>query len=125
MTVVLDAGALIALDRGDRGVAADLVVARRQGADVVTIGPVIGQVWRDGARQVGLARAVATVEVLPVGAAEGRAAGELLGRSGTADVVDALLALAVRPGDQVITSDSDDLRRLLLAAGVRARVVPV
>lgn len=38
---------------------------------------------------------------------------------------DALLALVVRPGDQVLTSDPDDLTSLIGARGVIARLVRV
>jgi hypothetical protein len=37
------------------------------------------------------------------------AASELLAATGTADVVDALLAVLAVPGDQLLTSDPDDL----------------
>jgi len=50
-----------------------------------------------------------------------RRAGELLGRSHTTDVLDALVALAAadRPGHEVLTSDPDDIHHLLQALGVR------
>ena len=45
------------------------------------------------------------IDVRPAGMTEARAAGELVGRAGTSDVVDALLALMALPGDQVLSSD--------------------
>jgi hypothetical protein len=45
--------------------------------------------------------------------------------SGGSDVVDALVALATRPGDQVLTSDPDDLTALLDASKVRATIVRI
>ncbi len=54
-----------------------------------------------------------------------KAAGELLAVSGTADVVDALLAGLATSGDQVLTSDPEDLAALLEARGVVATVVPI
>ncbi len=47
----------------------------------------------------------------------GRRVGELLARSGTADVVDAHRAWLVGAGDTVLTSDGPDIRRLLAARG--------
>lgn len=125
MRLVLDAGALIALDRADRRAAALVALGRRAGAELVTVAPVAGQAWRDGARQARLARVLDMTQVLAVDLLEAQAAGLLLGRAGTADVVDALLALAVRPGDQVLTSDPDDLGRLVRERRVPADVVLV
>jgi len=44
---------------------------------------------------------------------------------GNSDVLDALLAALVLPGDQVLTSHSDDLKTLLSARLVAADVVTV
>ena len=51
-----------------------------------------------------------------------RRCGLLLAGSATSDVVDAALALLVRRGDTVLTSDPQDIGRLLEATGVEARV---
>ena len=58
----------------------------------------------------------------------GGAAGELLGRADRSGVVDALVASPALPGDQVLTSDLEDLTDLIHAstrAGSRVRVVAV
>ena len=123
MRLVLDAGALIAIDRNDRRVAGLVALGRRAGADLVTVAPVVGQAWRDGARQARLARALPMIDVLDVDRASAQAAGEVLRDSGGSDVIDALVALATRPGDQVLTSDPGDLGALLEARGVNATVV--
>ena len=125
MRLVLDAGALIAIDRGNRRVAALIELGRRADAELVTSAPVVGQVWRDGARQARLARALPTITVEAVDLEACQRAGELLAAAGTADVVDALVALLARPGDQVLSSDPDDLTRLLDAQQVGARCVQV
>lgn len=125
MNLVLDAGALIALERRERKVAGLIELARRADAGLVTTAPVLGQVWRDGGRQVGLARLMPLLDVRAAGIAEARAAGRLLGRSDTSDVVDALLALVAVPGDQILTSDPDDLRRLAESREIPVTVVGV
>lgn len=125
MRLVLDAGALIAIDRDDRRIAGLIALGRRAGADLVTVAPVVGQVWRDGGRQARLARALPMVDVLDVDLASAQAAGEVLRESGGSDVVDALVALAARPGDQVLTSDPEDVAELLGARRVKATVVCV
>ncbi|MFC7625777.1 hypothetical protein [Microlunatus sp. GCM10028923] len=116
MNLVLDAGALIAVDRADRRIAGLILLGRRAGADVITTAPVVGQVWRHGSRQVRLAQFLARVDVREVGLDDAKAAGALLGRAGSSDVVDALVAMLTRPGDQLLTSEPDDLARL---TGVR------
>lgn len=113
MTLVLDAGALIAHERGARRVAHVLRAAERHGRDVRIPSVVIAQAWRDGRRQVLLARLLAGSIIDPVDDELARRAGELLGRTGTTDAIDAIVAcVAAREGATIITSDPDDLQRL-------------
>lgn len=123
MKVVLDAGALIGIDRDDRRVAGLIELARRAGADLVTVAPAVAQAWRGGSRQARLARWLPMVEVRVTELADAKAAGELLAASATSDAVDALVALAALPGDQVLTGDPGDLGVLL--ANRRVTVVTV
>jgi predicted nucleic acid-binding protein len=125
MRVILDAGALIAIDRGDREVASLLELARRAGSDLVTSAPVVGQVWRDGSRQVALVRALRMVDVQEVNQSDAQKAGELLRHTGGSDIVDALVALLVRSGDQIFTSDQHDIDELLVARNVKAFAVAI
>jgi predicted nucleic acid-binding protein len=122
---VLDSGALIGIDRDDRRLAALIALGRRAGAELVTVSPVVGQAWRDGARQARLARALAMIDVLSVDLGAAQEAGELLRETGGSDVVDALVALVARPGDQVLTSDPTDITELLDTRHVQATVVMV
>jgi|HubBroStandDraft_1064217.scaffolds.fasta_scaffold10229_2 hypothetical protein len=48
MKAVLDAGALVAVDRRDRMIGARLQVLQQQGTPVRVSSGVVGQVWRDG-----------------------------------------------------------------------------
>jgi hypothetical protein len=125
MKAVLDAGALIAIDRRDRVVGAQLRVLQRQGAPLRASAAVVGQVWRDGRNQANLARVLAGIGIEPLGKDDGQRIGELLGRAGSADVVDAHVALLVAAADVVLTSDPADIRALLRARGVLARVQTV
>ena len=111
----LDAGALIALDRGQSRVEhlLDRVIA--VGGAVENPTPVIAQVWRDGSRQARLARLLGASDVVLVGldAEMARAVGVLCGSVGVADVVDGHVALHARRRDlAVLTSDPDDIARL-------------
>ena len=113
MNLALDAGALIGIDRDDRRTAVLIELGRRSGAGLVTTAPVVGQVCRGSARQARLARLLAMIDVRAAHLAEARAAGELMAATGTADVVDALLVLLALPGDQLLTSDPNDVRALV------------
>ena len=125
MTLLLDAGALIAIDRADRATWTRLKAALAAGQAPVTHGGIVGQVWRDGARQARLAGALAGVEVRALDESLGRAAGLLLARSGSADVVDAALAALAEDGDDVLTSDPRDLTALLEATGRHVEILTV
>ncbi|MGO9788861.1 MAG: hypothetical protein ACLP8S_04830 [Solirubrobacteraceae bacterium] len=90
-------------------------LAAEHGAAVHVPAGVIGQVWRDGSRQARLARLVKSglLDVRDLDLDEARAAGSLCGIAGTADVMDASVALLARRfGATVVTSDPDDIRRL-------------
>ena len=114
-SVTMDAGALIALDRGSlRMIALLRLIAERRVRVHVPAG-VLGQAWRDGARQAVLARFVRSeqVELRELDGAMARACGELCAATGTADVLDASVVITARErGDAIVTSDVDDLRRL-------------
>ena len=126
MTVVLDAGGLLALERRDREVIARLKLEMLASRPPVTHGGVVGQVWRGGTgRQVSLARSLGAVEVRPLDGALGRRAGVLLGLSRQSDVVDAALVLLAGDGDEILTSDPSDLRALARAAGLHVDLVPL
>lgn len=61
MSLVLDAGALVALERNDRPMWVRLKAALVDGTEVTSHGGVIGQVWRSGGpRQALLARSRAS-----------------------------------------------------------------
>ena len=114
-TVVLDAGALIAFEKGDSRMRALIRAALDAGVRIAIPAGPLGQVWRGSARQAPLRALVkgptTVVPVLDQILAE--AAGVLCGRSGTSDVIDASIVLvARRERAVVVTSDVEDLRRL-------------
>jgi hypothetical protein len=113
--MLLDAGALIALDRNERPMWQRLTIARRRGLDLVTHAGVLGQVWRR-ARQARLAQAVGAIDVKPLDADLGKRAGILLAATRTNDVIDAALVLLSRDGDRLYTGDTADFLRLAAAA---------
>lgn len=125
MTAVLDAGALVAIDRRDRRVGALLRILQRAGVPVRTSAGVVAQVWRDGRKQANLARVLAGVAVLAIDETSSRRIGELLAATGTADLVDAHVALLCTSGDHVLTSDRGDIDALVRARTVETLLVEV
>lgn len=123
MTLVLGSGALIALDRDERAMWVRLKAAHADGEPPVTHAGVLGQVWRGGARQARLARALRGIDLRPLDPPLGRAAGELLAATGVSDVVDAAVVLLSADGDEIVTSDVEDLERLARMAGRHVELV--
>lgn len=115
MTLVLDTGALIAVERAQRSALAVIEAARRQEREVVVPAGVVAQAWRGGPRQAVLARFLGArgVAVEALTEASARATGVVCGLAGTADVVDAsVVVTARRHGATVLTSDRADLEVL-------------
>lgn len=121
--LVLDAEALIAVDRGDRKMQRKIQDALSIGEPVRTNANAVAQVWRNGAKQARLAKALRLATIEPVTPQDGYRAGELLGATRTKDVVDATVALLAESGDAVYTSDPGDLRLLMETAGIKAVVI--
>ena len=114
-TLTLDAGALIALGRGDGRMIALLQRLVARGGRFHVPAGAAARAWRDGSRQALLARFLRSdhVEVTPLDAELARACGELCAVTRTTDIIDASVVLTARQhGDTILTSDVDDLRRL-------------
>ncbi len=113
--VTLDAGALIALDRGDRRMIALIEQVLDSGGGFHVPAGALGQAWRNGARQATLARFVrgTEVQVVPLDEPLSRACGELLAATRTSDVIDASVVIVARknPG-LIVTSDAAHLALL-------------
>ena len=123
---MLDAGAFVAVERGDREVVALIKRERVAGRVPVSHGGVAAQVWRGGTgRQVPVARLLAGVDIAGLDDGLGRRAGMLRARSGQADAIDAAVVCLAADGDDILTSDPGDLQTLAQAAGVHVELIPV
>lgn len=114
--LTLDAGALIALERGDERVRALLqrVVVDPEAVLHIPAGA-LAQVFRDPRRQTRLARLLKHdhTSVLPLDDATARVVGLLLGLRRCSDAIDASVVVCARRHKQgVVTGDPEDLRRL-------------
>lgn len=123
--VIYDAGVLVAADRNTRSVWAEHRVRLEAGVVPVVPAPVVAQVSRSPA-QAQLRRLLQGCEVVNLTEERARAAGQLLGRTSSRDVVDAVVAAtAAELRADVVTGDRADIRRLLDAAGASGRIVDV
>jgi hypothetical protein len=113
--VTLDAGALIAIERGDGRMIALLQEIVKRSAKVRVPAGVVGQAWREPSTQVRLARFLRSreVDIVALDGARARACGELCAVTATSDVIDASVVITARAHrDTIVTSDVGDLRRL-------------
>jgi predicted nucleic acid-binding protein len=112
----LDAGALIAADRGDVRFW-DFSRKLEDRFEVITVPTAVLTQVRRGARNANLARALKGCELEHLDPELALAAGMLCGQAGTDDAVDAIVvASAARRGDHIVTTDPEDLRALADAA---------
>ena len=126
MSLILDAGALVAVEKADRQTIALIKQELIAGRVPRTHGGIVGQVWRGGSgRQANLARLLPALEIAGLDDALGRRAGTLLGRARMTDVIDAALVLLASDGDFILTSDPNDLVLLAASAGLHVDIVPV
>ena len=120
MTIVYDAGALIAAERSDRAVWADHRARLEVGLLPLTTAPVVAQVSRSG-RQAQLRRFLRGCDIVPFRDDEAHEIGALAGKAGSSDVVDVhVVTVAHRHRLGVLTTDENDLKPI--AEAVRPRV---
>jgi predicted nucleic acid-binding protein len=106
----LDAGALIAVERGDDRIMRLLKRALDEGLDVRVPVAVVGQVWRGGPKQARLARLLRSVEIEGLTLELMQRVGVRIGECGHPDVIDVTVALCAEDhGQAVVTSDPDDI----------------
>lgn len=113
--ITFDAGGLIALDRNDRRAIVLAARAAEAGAQITVPATALARAIRDPGRQVRLARLIRqpTTDVVPLDRVDATNVGRLLATTATADIADAhVVVCARRSGQQVLTSDPDDLQRL-------------
>lgn len=122
MSIVYDAGVLVAADRNDRRTWADHRARLELGVVPTATAPVVAQVSRSPV-QAQLRRLLRGCEVVPFSADTAHEVGLLLAKAGLSDVVDAHVVVVASQGrSMVLTSDPSDLRKL---SGALATPVPV
>jgi predicted nucleic acid-binding protein len=121
--LTLDAGALIAYERGEFEIRRILKAAFRRGVTTTIPAVVLAEVWRGDAKDAAVARLLKWCRIEPLDESRARAAGALRRSTSSAGAIDACVAVGVRErGDVIATSDPDDMRRLL---GSRVAILQV
>jgi predicted nucleic acid-binding protein len=123
--MVLDAGALIAIERGSVPVRGYVLLADRGHVTLATSAAVVAKVWRGGSRQARLVHLLASdlIPELPLDSDASRRIGLLAAATpGARDVVDGHVAvIAIERDAIVLTSDPEDIARWGVPA---AHIVP-
>jgi len=111
--VVLDAGALIAFERGDEHLKSILRGVLAMKARIVIPVTALAQVWRGGPNSAPLARLIDAGEVEPLDEKGAKEVGVRLGLRGDNDIADAqVVSCALEYRAAVATSDPGDIRGL-------------
>jgi hypothetical protein len=111
--LVLDAGALIALERGDQRVAVLLKGALELGLGVIVPATVLAQAWRGGPRAASIARLVDAGGIDSLNERRAKEVGLRLSLRGGSDIADAhVVCCAVEYSATIVSSDEDDIRSL-------------
>lgn len=112
--IVLAAGALIAVDRGDRSMLARLKAPQDAGTGLRTSAGA-----RPGSRAC-FKRLMSAPSMKPRVALRGSCSDG----AGASTAEDAVLVLVAEPGDVILTNDTEEVGRLVDAAGARVTVAP-
>jgi hypothetical protein len=124
-TVLYDAAVLVAADRNERRAWAEHKARLELGVLPLVPAPVVAQVSRSP-QQAQLRRFLTGCAVVPLGETGAHEAGRLLGLTKTSDVVDAfVVTTALRQKATILTSDPDDIKRLVRASGRETAVVAI
>jgi hypothetical protein len=123
--LVLDAGALIALEKGDQSTAGLLEAALNLALPIVVPASVLAQVWRGGPSAAPLQRVLAAGIVDALDEERAKEVGLRLGLRRVADIANAhVVCCAIDLQATAITSDESDLRALR-AAGEQLALISV
>lgn len=112
-TLVLDAGALIAVERYDRSMWAILAEARERGTEAVVPATALAEAWRGGPRSAAIARLLDACVIDPLDERRAKEVGVRLGARRMSDVPDGHVACVATTRRAVVaTTDPDDIAAL-------------
>jgi predicted nucleic acid-binding protein len=112
--LTLDAGALIAYERGQERIRKILAVGYERGFVPTIPAIALAEVWRGDPKDARIARLLKACSIEVVDETLARTAGSLRRTTPGASAIDACIAVGVRRrGDAIATSDPNDMRALL------------
>jgi len=112
--LTLDAGALIAYERGDERIREILTVAYARGLVPTIPAIALAEVWRGDAKDARVARLLKACSIESIDERLARVAGSLCRTTPGSGTIDACIAVGVRRRrDAIATSDAGDMRALL------------
>lgn len=112
--LTLDAGALIAYERGNERIRAILTLAYARGLVPTIPAIALAEVWRGDAKDARVAHLLKACSIETVDERLARATGRLRRRTQGSSTIDACIAVGVRRRrDALATSDPNDMRTLL------------
>ena len=121
MNIVLDSGAIIAFERGDKVFTAIVRASRRDRVAIAVPSAVLAETWREASTHPRTSLLIKSVDDIPsLDFERARRVGAILARSETSAVVDGSVvevALARLPS-MIVTSDPEDISRLLQSEDV-------
>ena len=121
-TAVYDAGVLIAAEKNERWAWHEHRARLELGAVPLVPTNVVAQVSRSP-KQTQLRRFLRGCEVVSFDSARAHRSGALLGKAKTSDVVDAsVVELATSRDAEIVTTDPEDIERLVSASGKRVQI---
>jgi predicted nucleic acid-binding protein len=123
--LVLDAGALIAYERGDLEARDTVRRAIATYAEIVVPASVLAQAWRGGPRSAPVARLLEGLDIDPLDKERAKEVGVRLGARDRTDVTDAhVVCCAVERQAAIVTSDPNDMAALT-ETGEPISLIPV
>ncbi len=112
--LTLDAGALIAYERGQERIRKILEISYERGFVPTIPAVALAEVWRGDAKDARVARLLKASSIESLDEHLARVAGSLRRSTPGANAIDACIAVGVRRrGDAIATSDPNDMRALL------------
>jgi predicted nucleic acid-binding protein len=112
--LTLDAGALIAYERGENRIREILAVGYARGLVPTIPAIALAEVWRGDPKDARVARLLKACSIESIDERVARAAGSLRRATPGAGTIDACIAVGVRRRhDAIATSDPNDMRALL------------
>jgi len=121
MNIVLDSGAIIAFERGDKAFTAIVQASRRDRVAIAVPSAVLAETWRGASTHPRTSLLIKSVDDFPsLDFERARRIGGILARSETAAVVDGSVveAALARLPSMIVTSDPDDIAHLLQSEDV-------